>query len=286
MNEIERRTLLGAAGIGAVAALSKAGPLTPPAGSIAPTGRTTEEIYNKIPPIGGSDGRTPIDTGPFTIASPGSYVLTGNLSGSANVLVIVADDVTVDLNGFTITSTSTTAAAVVINGTLENITVRNGNVFGGLIGINVVGLTTGVLIEDVRVSSAKTGGIVMGNSIARDCVIRRCEISNTGVTTTAADGSLGISGITITGHSCRIEDCTIARMFYNGSGTPTIRGINLNSLTATGNIVSRCTLSHDGAITGNGVAFLGAATAGVYRDCTVTNFSIPYSGGTNGGGNV
>ena len=44
MNDIERRALIGAAGIGAIAALSKAGPLNPPAGTVAPTGRTLEEL--------------------------------------------------------------------------------------------------------------------------------------------------------------------------------------------------------------------------------------------------
>ncbi|MFT3686654.1 MAG: hypothetical protein QM783_17335 [Phycisphaerales bacterium] len=50
MNEFERRTLLGAAGIGAIAAMSKAGgPLNPPAGPVASTGRTLDEVYNRIP---------------------------------------------------------------------------------------------------------------------------------------------------------------------------------------------------------------------------------------------
>jgi hypothetical protein len=289
MNDIERRTLVGAAvgaGIGAIAALSRAGPLIPPPGPVAPSGRTLDEIYNRIPAVGGSDGRTPVDTAPFTILNPGSYILTGNLSGSATVLTIAADGVTIDLNGFTIRSSGSASTAVVINGSHNNVTIRNGNVVGGSVGIGTAGAIADTLIEDVRVSNAKIGGIIIGSAGSRGCIIRRCKVNSTGVTTAAADGSLGVSGLGISGHSCRVEDCTVSRLFYNGSGSPTFRGINFNNSAATGNIVSRCTVSHDAAITAIAINFPSAATTGVYRDCTVTNFSTPYSGGTSGGGNV
>src|SRR5690242_5587975 len=107
MNEIERRVLLGAAGIGAIAALSKAGPLDPPAGAVSPSGRTLDEVYNKIPAVGGSDGRVPLTTS-GTIASPGSYVLANNIEippASLNTFTITASNVTLDLNGFRIGNT-------------------------------------------------------------------------------------------------------------------------------------------------------------------------------------
>jgi hypothetical protein len=51
--------------------------------------------------------RTPIAALPFTISSPGSYYVTGNLAGVANQdgIIINADNVTLDLGGFEIVGT-------------------------------------------------------------------------------------------------------------------------------------------------------------------------------------
>lgn len=288
MSDLERRALLGVAGIGALAALSKAGPLTPPAGPVAPTGRTTDEIFNKIPapgtpPIGAFDGRTPIGTAPFTIGTPGSYVLTANISGTGTVITIATDDVTLDLNGFTVNSSSTTAGAVVLSGIRDNITIRNGRVIGGSQCIAGTGTLTNILIEDVCAMSGRTSGFGLVSSFSRNLLLRRCQANNIGSTTIASDGNLSIFAFNIGGSCCRVEDCTVSRMLYNGGGTPTFRGIFMIGLNGTA--VVRCIVSHDSALTGSGIAFPNAV-AGVYRDNTVINFSTPYVLGTNGGGNV
>ncbi len=271
------------------ATLSLAGPLNPPAGPVTSTGRTTDEIYNRIPapgsaPVGAFDGRTPIGTASFTISAPGSYVLTANLSSAGNVITIAADDVTLDLNGYSVHSTGTTTGntGIFISGVRDNITIRNGNVNGGLIGIQAT-TATNVLVEGVRVSNAKTIGIGIISSASRNCVIRRCEINDTGSTTVAADGNLNITAIQLTASCCRVEDCTVSRLLYQGGGVGTMRGIFMNHSGAFGNMVLRCTVSHDAAIVGNGIS-MGTAGA-VFRDNTVTNFSVPYFSGTNGGGN-
>jgi len=48
--------------------------------------------------------RTPISSVPFTISAPGSYYVTTNLTPGAdqNGIVVAADNVTIDLNGFTL----------------------------------------------------------------------------------------------------------------------------------------------------------------------------------------
>ena len=285
MNEIERRTLIGAAGIGAIAALSKAGggPLNPPAGSVAGTGRTLDEVYNKIPVIGGSDGRSPVGISPFTLGAPGSYVLTANLVGAGTVLTITGSNVTLDLNGFSIISTSSSVTALQISGALKNVTIRNGSVDGGSSCISTNSTLTDSLIEDVRVSNGKIAGINIGGGSSRGCVVRRCVVCSTGSTTVAADGNLGIAGIIVGGSSSRVDECVISRMFYNGGGVVTFRGISFNAGAGTGNIASRCTISHDALLAASGITFAGS---GIYRDNTVSNFTVPYSGGTNGGGNI
>ena len=76
------------------------GSLTPP-GAPAPTMKSLAQI----------EPRTPISSAPFTISVPGSYYLTTNVTVSAgDAIIIAANNVTLDLNGFTISSTRPVAA--------------------------------------------------------------------------------------------------------------------------------------------------------------------------------
>src|SRR5215469_3859729 len=75
------------------------GPLTPP-GSPSPTMKTLSQI----------EPRTPISSAPFTITNPGSYYLTTNVTvGGGDAIIIAARGVTLDLKGFTISSTAPNA---------------------------------------------------------------------------------------------------------------------------------------------------------------------------------
>ncbi|MCP9874365.1 hypothetical protein [Synechococcus sp. Cruz CV-v-12] len=296
MEPIDRRLLLGAVGLASIAALSKsskAGPLSPPPGAATSTGRTLDEVYNKIPGANGTgDGRIPIPGGAaaVTLALPGSYVLTGNITvASGAALAISTDNVTVDLNGYTITSPVTAAATLVIGGLLrQNVRVRNGTVTGALTGISVPGASNNIFLEDLTVLNAKTIGINIGISTSRNNVVRRCSIHDTGSTTTAADGNLTLYGIQTAGSTTRVEDCSVSRMLYLGSGTPTINGIRFTNFTSSGNIISGCTVVNDAPITGLGIAGPGSII-GMYRNNAVVNFSSPYTmagSWVNGGGNV
>ncbi|MDP1660993.1 MAG: hypothetical protein Q8L55_03675 [Phycisphaerales bacterium] len=286
MNDIERRALLGAAGIGALAALSKAGPLNPPAGSVASTGRTLDEIYNKIT---FGDGRIPIPASSttVTIATPGSYVLTGNITPAAgtNGILVSASNVTVDLNGYTVAGASNTFTGVVLTGGASAVVIRNGTVTGFSAGVAAGPGSIGVVFEDLLVKDVKTLGILASSGTVRGIRVRRCSVVDTGSTTTSTDGNIVISGISLTGAGHTIEDCVVSRFLYNGSGTPTIRAIALNSTPPTGygNLVLRNTITSDALLTGTGIHFF---SSGVYRDNTVVGFTTNASGGTNGGGNV
>lgn len=286
MNEIERRTLLGAAGIGALAAIAKAGPLDPPAGALSPTGRTLDEIYNKIPSVGGSDGRIPVNT-PGSILSPGSYVLTGNLivSGSITTIFIATSNVTLDLNGFRVGNTGSTGACIALIGAVSNVTIRNGSTVNGESGVFADGgLCRGILIENVRVYNPRLTGIVLANAAARDCVIRRCEVCECGIASTAVDVSAPVIGIGYNGSAGRIEECTVHTLANNGTGTVTSRGVYTNNVLGTGNLVANCHLGNNGGVAGIGINNLAAST--VYRNNAVSGYSTPYSGGVNGGGNA
>jgi hypothetical protein len=70
--------------------------------------------------------RTPITNLPFVITSSGSYYATTNLNGASGIL-IDADDVTIDLNGFTLDGFISGASdGIAVTGFHENIRIENG----------------------------------------------------------------------------------------------------------------------------------------------------------------
>ena len=284
---VERRALLGAAGIGALAAMSKAGggPLNPPGGAVAPTGRTLDEVYNKIatpPAVGGYDGRIPIAGGttPVTISAPGTYVLTGPLSVNAlaPALTISAGNVSVDLNG-QVVGNNFNNLGVFVNEFSRNIVVRNGQFSGCLYGVFVPDTSWGVLLEDMLFYTPKRAGIVTGGKSVR---IRRCTVADLGGGF-APDG-LPYTGINCTGNMTTIEECVVSK--FNSNGFPIdpsqVHGIKVSGIA---NVVERCTVLNETGLGGNGISMSGSGT---YRNNCVVNLTTKYNtaGMLDGGGNV
>jgi hypothetical protein len=291
--EMQRRMVLGAmglvgvAGVAALGRLASAGPINPPAGPVAGTGRTLDEVYNKIPGANGSgDGRIPIPGGaPFSIAQPGSYVLTGNITSASGCISISASDVTLDLNGYTLTCTTTTGLPLFINspsaGSGGRVTVRNGTIVGGESGISAGSqFPSDILIEDVVVRNPKLRGIYLAVGGMNRLTARRCLVYGCGSTTTAADASLTMIGIILSGANARVEECAVCGMAWNGTGSPQFFGIQAGGA---GGLVLRCSATNATLLNGAGVVASGGC---LYRDNTVTGFGVAYfPGGTNAGGN-
>jgi hypothetical protein len=283
-HEVDRRFLLGgltgAAGVAALASLAKGGPLNPPAGAVNSTGRTLDEIYNKLPAVGGSDGRFPIPGGStaFTITQPGSYVLTGNLATpSFNPISIQSDNVDLDLNGFVVTGSANLSC--IVAGGYHNVRIRNGVVREGYYGIDVAG-GLGWTVESVRLERCRWSSIRFNGGSGH--TVRACAAIDTGAITLAGD-TLNVNAIFATGSCNAICDTTVVNVVNNGSGGRI--GIAVGSSVSLANSVSRCTVGANsaGVVTGIGISLAGAAG---YRDCTVGNYSISYSGGTSLGGNL
>lgn len=101
-------------------------PLTPSGPPSDPT--TAMKSLNQVEP------RTPIGSLPFTITQPGSYYFTGNLeftSASGDAITVSADNVTIDLNGFTLSSTApVTGSAIKVPSSGHNTVVTNGTIKG------------------------------------------------------------------------------------------------------------------------------------------------------------
>lgn len=134
LNRVDRRRVWGVVGcvLGVAAVvIAVAGPLNPPSGAVSSTYKTLTEVEPRIAIDATS---TPGDAdSTFKITQPGSYYLTGNVTGTATKkgIEIVSGggaQITIDLNGFTMTGTGATSTqpAIYIDGVFANVVVRNG----------------------------------------------------------------------------------------------------------------------------------------------------------------
>jgi hypothetical protein len=106
---------------------------------------------------------------PYTIANPGSYILTSNLSvtGSLDGLIIGTNGVTIDLNGFSISGSgvgcATSHRAIRAANPGQQIVVRNGIINGFCFGISL-GTTTNVTVERMNITTSGNQAIATGEN--------------------------------------------------------------------------------------------------------------------------
>ncbi|MDB6023218.1 MAG: Parallel beta-helix repeat [Pedosphaera sp.] len=252
------------------------GPLTPPG---APTSsmKSLDQIEARTIV---NAANTPGDaTNTFIISAPGSYYLTGNLTGDSGKhgISIQANDVTLDLNGFALIGGGGGAfRGVNVPLAQKNFSIRNGTVRGWTDGGVRTDVAINTLAEKLRLSdNLGATGLVIGNGAARDCVsagnatgfvvgngaqIKDCSATANTTGFSAGDRSHVNNCIatinTSTGFSCTsfvtLVDCTSSR---NAGVGISVQG-NCN--------VTRCNASRndvDGLTTGPGCTVAGC-TAG------------------------
>lgn len=226
----------------------------------------------------------------FIISAPGSYFLTGNITGVSgkNGILITASSVTIDLNGFALIGSGLAGIAAGSSGPV-NITVRNGSIQNS--GGAGMDLTTsyGPLMEGLNVIYSGGAGMKLGDgSVVRDCVSRNNASDNiiTGVsanlTRCTAVGSTNGYGINLqsgmatdcianynklyginTGDNSKVSGCVTA---YNVGG-----GIAVGS----GATVVNCAASRNGG--GTGVGFGIAVGNGCHViDCNASYNTVQY----------
>jgi parallel beta-helix repeat protein len=157
------------------ASVTLAGPLTPPAGPVAGTQKTLAEIE---PRTAINAVNTPGDaTCLYKITQPGSYYLTASAAAAGNKhgITITASNVTIDLNGFTLTGAGagTAGSGIRPNVTAKGIHVSNGNLNNwGVSGIDLSSFNcVDAIVENITASGNGLDGFSLGlNSAVRSCI--------------------------------------------------------------------------------------------------------------------
>jgi hypothetical protein len=231
------------------------GDLNPPPGGPTATMKTLDQLEARtpIPKTSGS----PVAGPHFIISQPGSYYLTGNITVSTGDAIVIPDgvnDVSLDLNGFTIASTLTGSAsgsAIDMPGAHSRITVCHGNISSGTT-VTYQGVATPagfqngidgfnalhVNVTQVHVNGVASRGIFALRGNFSECTASHCGISGLSgeiVTNSSADncGAFGISALNATncngeagsayGLNCSENATNCTGFSYNS------RGINCSS---------------------------------------------------------
>jgi parallel beta-helix repeat protein len=213
------------------------GSLTPP-GAPAPTMKTLDQIE---PRIAISATNTPGDANSiYKITQPGSYYLTGNISGASGKhgIVIDSDDVSLDLMGFTVQGVAGSLDGIRSTATWHNhFHISNGfvNGFGGAgATFYVNGAEQDISFDHMSASSNGTYGLRAGSNVR----FSHCSAW--------ANGSTGISAIS----NAVIDHCLVRQ---------NVAGINVG-------LASSVT---DTSVYNNSGLGISTSSASVVRGCAV-----------------
>ncbi len=209
------RVVLCLIAIGCVLPAAYGGDLVPPGVPVS-TMKTLQEVYDQA---GEAEPRTAISSLPVTIAAPGSYYVTADLTiGAVNTrgITVEVDDVTIDLMGFTLAGAGAAAGSngdgIYLSSGVTNVVIQNGTLRDwrnrGLSGSNasnclvenlrclsngsdgVYGLTDSVFRNNNCSGNSGSGLYVKGDSVVEGNTCRE----NAGAGISADDGACLIAG--------------------------------------------------------------------------------------------
>jgi hypothetical protein len=230
-----------------------------------------------------SSAQTVITSLPYTISSPGTYLLNPTLHyplGSGNAITVTASNVTLNLNGYGIINTATqttTTATCVFASNIENITIENGEIFGFQFGIHLLGPSTGTnfnighIVQGLRLAYCTARGIFLEN--ASNCLVQNCLLSSIGTTGGGINVGLGYGILVFSvGGGSRVYRCQVSNATETGF-VGVVTGGSQGSYFEQ-NLATHC----------NGFSFGDATEA--YRDnASFGSTSVAFNNGNDFGGN-
>jgi parallel beta-helix repeat protein len=244
--------------------------------------------------------RTPITNLPYTITASGSYYLTTNLtcrtcSGGVNGITILlfVDNVTLDLNGFTLIGTNGSGSGIRAPSLSHNYAIRNGTLRNwGADGVNAfnsinnrfeglqlygnahIGLEAGIgsIVANCEAYSNTVAGFLLQTGDISHCV--------------AVGNGTGIVAST----GCVVADCTASS--NSGDGINCAAGLVVRSCAANqnaGNGITtsdNCTVIGCTASGGSGGLSIGIQVGNncTVKDCTASSNTLVGTDGLYGGG--
>jgi hypothetical protein len=190
---------------------------------------------------------------PYVIKSSGSYELQSDLTyaGNTNAIEVNADNVVINLNGFSVKNTGEGVFGVIIQGN-ANLTVRTGSILGFQAAVVLAGPQSKAL--DLQLVNNVFGVQVF----SRNCSVQDCFIIGTGPQKNGNGIQLlkSASGVLVKGN--QVSEFVVALLSSVGSGS-------------------------ESAFIGNYVANSGYGLAlssnDVYQGNVVTNCKVPFTGG-------
>ena len=206
--------------------------------------------------------QTVITSLPYTITKPGLYVLNENLSSSltsGNLITVNADNVTVDLQGHSLSGPANYSNEVVYGIYAEergNATVRNGTISHCQYGVYLLG----------TLNASTTNNL---NQVVDSLRVTHCVA---GIVLNTAPGS-------------RVTNCQVTQMDSDGiaiSGPGgTVQGCVVNQVGGTGIQLGVGTFARQNSIAN---AYYGILE-GKYQDNLTSGCTTPFAAGTDAGGN-
>ncbi|RKX25246.1 MAG: hypothetical protein DRP47_10095 [Candidatus Zixiibacteriota bacterium] len=190
--------------------------------------------------------RTAISSLPYTISSPGSYYITGDLTSAETGIIVTTNYVTIDLMGYSLIGSGSGSYAGISMWEQYNVEIKNGTVRNfGSFGIIGVRFGLGHRVINVRSISNGSDGIFLGGygHTIKDCSVIRNE-------------GYGINAY---------KKCTITGNIAYGNKKGGIRGVG--GCTINGNTVGENNLSEDTSIAG----------IVVLNNCMVKNNTVCYN---------